>query len=59
MLFKRSNITHFERKNSRPDIATLAGYEITPTAILKTRDVSMKQNTKKCIFALSLIKVNA
>ena len=36
MLFPRLHITHFERKNSRPDISTLAAYEITSAIILNT-----------------------
>ena len=34
-VFTRPHITHFERKNSRPDISILTAYEITPTTILK------------------------
>ena len=34
-IFTRPHITHFERKNSRPDISILTTYEITPTTILK------------------------
>ena len=34
-IFTRPHITHFERKNSRPDISILTAYEITPTTILK------------------------
>ena len=33
---KRIKVTHFERKNSRPDISIVAAYEITPTIILNT-----------------------
>ena len=35
MIFTRPHITHFERKNSRPDISILTAYKKTPTTILK------------------------
>ena len=33
-IYRAPHSTHFERKNSRPDISTLAAYEISPTTIL-------------------------
>ena len=43
--------TYLERKNSRSDISTLTAYEITPKLYQNT--FFMKQNMRKCIFALS------
>ena len=34
-VFTRPHITHFDRKNGRPDISILTAYEISPTTILK------------------------
>ena len=34
-MFTRPYITHFERKNCRPDISILTAYEIIPVTILK------------------------
>ena len=34
LLHTRPHITHFERKNSGPDISILTAYEITPATIL-------------------------
>ena len=48
--------TYLERKNSRSDISTLTAYEITPKLYQNTwkcMKQNMKQNMRKCIFALS------
>ena len=34
-IFTRPHVTHFERKNSRPDILILTAYEKTQTTTLK------------------------
>ena len=49
-VFTRPHITHFERKNSRPDISILTAYEINPTTILKHEEVYIR---------IIILKVNA
>ena len=56
-IFARPHITHFERKNSRPDISILTAYEITPTTTLKhVVHVTTHEEGYICII---ILKVNA
>ena len=56
-VFTRPHITHFERKNSRPDISILTAYEITPTTILK--HVFHETTHEKVYIRIIILKVNA
>ena len=56
-IFTRSHITHFERKNSRPDISILTAYEITPTTILKR--VFHETTHEEVYIRIIILKVNA
>ena len=54
---KKISITHFERKNSRPDISILTAYEITPTTILK--HVFHETTHKEGYIRIIILKVSA
>ena len=56
-MFTRRHITHFERKNSRPDILILTAYEITPTTILK--HVFHETTHEEVYIRIIILKVNA
>ena len=56
-VFARPRITHFERKNSRPDIPILTAYEITPTTILK--HVFHETTHEEVYIRIIIPKVNA
>ena len=56
-IFTRPHITHFERKNSRPDISILTAYEITPTTILK--HVFHETTHEEGYIRIIILKVNA
>ena len=49
--------THFERKNSRPDILILTAYKITPTTILK--HVFHETTQEEVFIRIFILKVNA
>ena len=57
ILKHQPHITHFERKNSRPDISTLTAYEITPTAILK--QVFHETKHEEVYIRIIILKLNA
>ena len=56
-VFIRPHITHFERKNSRPDISILTVYEITPSTILK--HVFLETTHEEVYICIIVLKVNA
>ena len=56
-VFTGPHITHFERKNNRPDISILTAYEITPTAKLK--HVFHETTHEEVYIRIIILKVNA
>ena len=56
-IFTRLHITHFERKNSRPDISILTAYEIIPTTILK--HVFHETTHEEVYIRIIILKVSA
>ena len=60
-IFTRPHITHFERKNSRPDISILTAYEITLTTILKHvfHEATLEEVYYQVYYRIITLKVNA